>query len=53
MDQGQVVAPDDAPAQAAFALRQMERVLARKGMGLEDLTYVQLYLRTMADYQTR
>lgn len=50
VDQGQVVAPDDAPAQAAFALRRMERVLARKGMGLEDLTYVQLYLRTMADY---
>ena len=50
VDQGQVVAPDDAPAQAAFALRRMERVLAWKGMGLEDLTYVQLYLRTMADY---
>ena len=50
MNQGQVVAPDDVSAQAIYALQLMEQILARKNMGLENLAYVQLYLRTMADY---
>lgn len=50
VDRGQVVAPDDAPAQAAFVLEQLARVLSQAGLGLANLAYVQLYLRDMADY---
>lgn len=48
---GNLFAPDDPAAQAECVIKRMKEALQAFGMGLEQLAYVQVYLRSIADFQ--
>lgn len=48
---GKLFAPDDPAAQTECVMKRMKEALQAFGMGLEQLAYVQVFLRSIADYQ--
>ena len=50
-ENGEVVAPGDAAAQAEFALRKIERALADLGASLADVVRTRIYVTDIAEWE--
>lgn len=50
LENGNVYAPEDVKAQTHYIMERICVILKRYGMTLENLVYVQVYLRSLDDY---